>query len=63
MEQELFGQVLNDDDLQDELEALDAEIAGVEIPSAPDGLVEQSTGQKAGAQKEKAPEKRQLVAA
>jgi hypothetical protein len=34
MEQELFGQVLNEDDLEDELAALDAKILEEEIPDA-----------------------------
>ncbi len=40
MEQDLFGQVLNDEDLEDELAKLDVIIAEEMIPSAGTGIVE-----------------------
>ena len=38
-ERELFGQVLNDDELQDELDKLDAIIAEDAIPEAADTAI------------------------
>ena len=40
MEQELFGQVLDQDELLDELDKLDADMADLEIPNAGIGMIE-----------------------
>ena len=39
MERELFGQVLNDEDLQDELDKLDALIFEEQVPEAEDNII------------------------
>ena len=46
MERELFGQVLNDDELQDELDKLDAMILEEQLPSAADNMISSSEAQK-----------------
>jgi len=46
MEQELFGQVLDEDELSDELDALDAMMVEKELPSAPVERIGEEQAQK-----------------
>lgn len=64
MEQEYFGAVFNDEDLEDELLQLDADLAEMEIPDAPFTYIEpvhnEKVDQEVAKPKQKAPQ-RELV--
>jgi hypothetical protein len=40
MEQELFGQVMNDEELENELNALEADEAAMQIPDVPMTIID-----------------------
>ena len=65
MEQELFGELLNDEDIENELAQLDADIAEMDLAAAPTDHIKQQqpVHQEEAEAPVKQPEKRQLVAA